>query len=603
MDYGVRQKRIVPCASLDRWETGKATVAAGLVPATMAAPPHPRRRPALLDALRGYRLSDLRHDAVSGAVVGLIAITLSIPFAIASGAGADAPRVGLVTAVVAGTVAALAGGSRYLVTGPTGGFIVVLGGVVARHGLDGLLLATMMAGGLLLLAGLFRVGQAIKFIPYPVTVGITAGLALAILVGQLPSLLGTPAPDVGASALHGLWTAGAGLARGAWEPLSLVVAVATIAAIALVGRTLPRVPSLVGGFLLAAVLVAALPIDVPALGDLYALPHGLPAPRLPEWDWALARAVAPDAVTIAFLGALQTLLAALVADGMTRTRHDANQELVAQGLANLASPLFGGLAAAGAVARTATGIQNGARSPVSALVHVAVVLLALRVLAPLIGRAPMPVLAGLLAVVCWNMSQRHHLRRVLRMPRADAGVMLVTLVLVVAVDIGVAITVGMVLAVGFFLHRLSLMTHVGAVDPLKDPELQPARYQASDVPAGVVVYSIDGPFFFGAADQFQETIGEITGAPKVVVLRMRDVPFLDATGLNGLLLAVESLRARGVQVFVSAIQSQPLELLERSGSVAAIGDANLFKDTPSALAEARRRLALPPAAQAQGLQP
>lgn len=566
----------------------------------MAAPPS-RFRPALLEALRGYTLADLRRDAVAGAVVGVIAVTLSIPFAIASGAGEDAPRIGLATAVVAGTIAALSGGSRYLVTGPTGGFIVVLGGVVALHGYDGLLLATLMAGGLLVLAGLFRVGQAIKFIPYPVTVGITAGLAVAIFIGQLPALLGTPPPDAGASAVAGLLAAGRGLAHGLWDPLSLAVAVATVAAIALTARTVPRVPSLVGGFLLAGVLVAVLPIDVPALGEQYALPHGLPAPRLPEWDWALARAVVPDAVTIAFLCALQTLLAALVADGMTRSRHDANQELVAQGLANLASPLFGGIAAAGAVARTATGIQNGARSPVSALVHVAVVLLALFALGPVLGQVPMPVLAGLLAVVCWNMGQRHHLKRVLRMPRADAGVMLVTLATVVAVDVGVAVTVGLVLAVGLFLHRLSLVTHVGAVDPLKDPELQPARYQDSDVPPGVLVYSIDGPFFFGAADQFQETIAEITGAPKIVVLRMRDVPFLDATGLNGLLVAVESLRARGVQVFVSAIQSQPLDLLERSGSVSAIGDGNLFKDTPSALQEARRRLAAP--ARAQGIQP
>lgn len=557
----------------------------------MSAPSPRRPRPALWGSLRGYRGADLGRDVLAGSVVGLIAITLSIPFAIASGAGPDAPRVGLVTAVVAGTVAALFGGSRFLVTGPTGGFIVVLASVVARHGFDGLLLATAIAGGLLLAAGLLGLGQVIKFIPYPVTVGITAGLALSILLGQVPGLLGTSAAS--GHPLEVLWQAAGDVAAGAWAPWSLAVAAATVAAIVAMGRIAPRVPSLVAGFVLVAAAVALLRLPVDTIGDLYTLPRGVPEPALPSWNWALARAVFPDAVTIAFLGALQTLLAALVADGMTRTRHDANQELVGQGLANLASALFGGLAAAGAVARTATGIQNGARSPVSALVHAAVVLAVLLLLAPLIGHVAIPVLAGILAVVAWNMSQRHHLRRILRMPRSDAGVMLATLALVVVVDIGVAVTVGMVLAVGIFLHRLSGMTHVDAVDPLRDPELQPARFKESDIPPGVLVYSIDGPFFFGAADQFQETIAEITGAPKVIVLRMRNVPFLDSTGLNGLLLAVEALQRRGIKVLVSAIQSQPLDLMERSGALRTIGDANLFRDTPGALAEARRLVGAP----------
>lgn len=561
-----------------------------------AAAPRRRSRLAIAAALRGYTAQDLGRDLLAGSVVGLIAITLSIPFAIASGAGADAPRIGLVTAIVAGGVAALVGGSRFLVTGPTGGFIVVLAGTVAAHGYDGLLLATLIAGALLLLGGLFRVGHVIKFIPYPVTVGLTAGIALAIFIGQLPALLGTPAPPATGHTLDGVLAAARGLQAGTWDPWALAVAAGTVAAIALAGRYAKRLPSLVAGLAIAVALTHLLRLPVAMLGDVYTLPTGFPAPRLPAWDVALAREVFPDAVTIAFLGALQTLLAAVVADGMTRTRHDSNQELVAQGLANLASPLFGGLAAAGAVARTATGIQNGARSPVTALVHVAVVLAVLLLAAPALAFVPLPVLAGLLAVVAWNMSQRNHLRRVLRMPRADAGVMLATLVLVVAVDISVAVTVGMVLAVGFFLHSLGSLTQVGVVDPTRDPELAPVRFAESDVPPGVLVYSIDGPFFFGAADQFQETMAEITGTPKVVVLRMRNVPFLDATGLNGLLTATEALRKRGIRVLVSAVQSQPLDLMERAGAMRSIGDENLFRDTPAALAEARRHLGLPPAA-------
>lgn len=299
----------------------------------------------------------------------------------------------------------------------------------------------------------------------------------------------------------------------------------------------------------------------------------------------------PSAFTIFLLGAIESLLAAVVADGMTRSRHDSNQELVGQGLANMASPLFGGIAATGAIARTATNIQNGARTPLAALIHVAVVVAVLFSLSGLAGLVPMACLAGILAVVAWNMSEHHRFRRLLRMPREDAGVMLATFAITVFVDLTWAVGVGLLAAAVVFLRRMGRMTRVGTLDPLAEPPPAEPRFSAAEVPAGVLVYSIDGPFFFGAADQFQEALARVADPPRVVVLRLRNVPYLDATGLNALESAIEGLRRRGTRVLVSAIQSQPLDMMERSGAVHLIGDANLFKDTSQALAEASRHLA------------
>lgn len=517
--------------------------------------------------------------------MGLVAITLSIPFAIASGAGADAPAIGLITVVVAGGVAALFGGSRVLATGPVGGLIVVLAGLAQRHGLDGLLVTTMMAGAILVLAGLLRLGQVVKYVPYPVTVGFTAGLAIVIALGQFPTLLGTPTATAGA-AWRTAWLALEAAARGAWQPWTAATAVATVALIAAGGRLLPRVPNIVTGLVAATALVHLFSIPTPLIGDRYLLGDGLPTPGLPDWDWRDLGELVPDAFTLAFLIALQSLLAAVVADGMTRTRHDSDQELIGQGLANLAAPLFGGIAAAGAVARTATGIQNGARTPVAALVHVGVVLAALVVLAPVVALVPLAVLAGVLVMVCWTMSQRQHLRRLLRMPRQDAGILLCTLVLTVAVGLNVAIAVGMVLAVGLFIGRMGAATRVlpATAAPEADAEAV-LTFRPEDVPSDVVVYSIQGALFFGAADQFRDAMARMGQRPRAVIFRMRDVPYLDSTALNVLLTSVEELRRAGTRVLLTGIRSQPLEAMEEAEAVHVLGQENLFRTTAEALAE------------------
>lgn len=559
----------------------------------------PPLRPALLESLKGYSLRDLGSDASAGLVVGAVAIPLAIAFAIASGAS---PANGLVTVVIAGAIAALAGGSRYLVTGPTGAFVVVLAGIVAEHGLAKLLVAVVLAGALLVVAGLFRLGGAIKFIPYPVTVGFTAGIALVIFAGQLPDLFGVTLSDAPSEPLLKAWGTVEAVARGLANPWAVGIAVATILCIQAMKRWLPRIPGPVVALVLftalvqlAAPAVAGPESFVTTVGDRFAIPRGLPAPQAPEalFSPATLREMLPSAITIALLGAIESLLAAVVADGMTRRRHDSNMELIGQGLANLAAPFFGGIAATGAIARTAASVQNGARSPVASLVHVAVVAAVLYVLAPWAVLIPMAVLAGILAVVAWNMSERHHFARILRMPRSDAGVMLVTFALTVLVDLTVAVAVGLLLAVAIFLQRMSGMTRVGQVDPLSDKSPSPYRFTPEDVPKGVVVYSIDGPFFFGAVEQFQETISHIARPPKVVVLRMRDVHYLDATGLNTLERAIEGLQRQGCRVMLSSIQQAPLDLLQRSGAMKVVGDDNLFRTTPDALAEAQRFLGLP----------
>lgn len=551
------------------------------MPRTEPGTPPRRFHPASWHFVRGYRLADLPRDAGAGTLVGLVAITLSIPFAIASGAGSNAPAIGLDTVIVAGLLAALFGGSRVLVSGPTGGFIVVVASVVARHGFDGLVVATMMAGLILVVAGLLRMGQLVRYIPYPVTVGFTAGIALAIALGQLPALLGASLDQAATNPLLRAWLAVRAVEAGRWLPWTAAVAALTVAVTLAAGRFIPKVPSLVTGLVLSSAIVVLAGAPVPTLASAYALPSGLPAPHLPRLSVGMMADVLPDAFTIAILGAIQSLLAAVVADGMTRTRHDSDQELIGQGIANLVAPLFGGLPSAGAVARTATGIQNGARTPVAAMVHVAVVLAVLLVAAPVVGRVPLPVMLGILLVVCWNMSQRQHLRRLRRMPRADAGIVLVTLTLTVAVGLNVAIAVGMVLAIATMIRQLAGTTRI-TPGRGTDPEA-PLSFTDTDIPDGVVVYSIDGPFFFGAVDQFRDAIARVGTRPRAVVLRMRDVPYVDSTALNVLLTAVEDLRRKGTRVVLSGIRTQPLQALEENEAVHTLGQENLFRTTAEAL--------------------
>jgi len=557
--------------------------------------PAPRRdrwrfRPALLDSFHGYTRAQFGRDVQAGLVVGVVALPLAIAFAIASGAD---PHAGLVTVVVAGVLVALLGGSRLGVAGPTSSFVTVLYAIVATRGLGDLLLASLLAGIILVLAGLFRLGTILKLIPYPVTTGFTAGIAVTIFLGQLPDLLGLSLGKLPAQPLDRLLLVAGHVAQTHWP--TLLVGVATVLIIQLFKRFAPRVPGPVVALLGLTAAVAVLhPSGLVTVASKFPnLPTGLGWPRLPDLSWTGLERVLPDALVIAFLCAIESLSTAVVADGMAGTRHDSNQELIGQGVANVVSPLFGGLPAVGAIARTATNIQSGGRTPVASITHALLVLLVLYVAAPLAGLIPMAVLAGILTVVAWNISQRRRVFRILRMPKEDAAVMLGTFAITIVVNLAAAIVVGLLLSSAFFMRRMSDMAHVEVVDPAKDEHPFGHNVREQDIPAGVLVYSIDGPFFFGAADRFQETMARVAKPPKVVILRMRAVPYLDATGLNALEDAIQGLRKRGTRVMLAGIQTQPLDLMERSGAIHVVGDSNLFRTTLDALAMAR--LAVAPA--------
>ncbi len=549
-----------------------------------------RFRPAILDAFHGYTAKQAGKDVQAGLVVGVVALPLAIAFAIASGAD---PHAGLVTVVIAGTVVAFLGGTRFGVAGPTSSFATVLYAIVATNGIAELLLAILLAGVLLVLAGLFRLGAILKLIPYPVTTGFTAGIALTIFLGQVPDLLGLALGPLPPGTVERVTAMAAHVAETQWP--TLLLGLATIGIIQGLKHLAPRIPGPMVALVLLTAAVALLGIDAVTLGDRFPhLPGGLGAPSVPTVSWGLVQVALPDALVIAFLCAVEALSTAVVADGMAGTRHDSNQELIGQGVANMVAPLFGGLPGVGAIARTATNLQAGGRTPVAALVHSAFALVVLYVAAPLAALIPFAVLAGSLAVVAWNISQHRRVARFFRMPRSDAAIMMATFLITVLFNLAAAIVVGLLLSSAIFMRRMSDMAHIDIVDPKKDEHPFGHNVREQDIPEGVVIYSIDGPFFFGAADRFQETMAGVAKAPKVVILRMRAVPYLDATGLNALEDAITGLQKRGTRVMLAGIQSQPLDMMERSGAVRIVGDGNLFRRALDALVEARLHLGLPP---------
>ncbi|MEJ7734343.1 MAG: C4-dicarboxylic acid transporter DauA [Polyangiaceae bacterium] len=565
------------------------------LPALRVRPAH-----ALREALAaGYGLAQLRADVLAGLVVGIVALPLAMALAIASGVP---PQHGLYTAIVAGAVVALLGGSRTQVSGPTAAFVVVLAPVATRFGLSGLLLATMMAGAILVGLGVARLGRLIEFIPYPVTAGFTAGIAAVIAVMQLPDLLGvraaassahfgervqqlaTALPDArGSSALIGAWTLGVllclpRLTRRVPAPLVALVSAALLAW--LFARVVPgfAVDTIATRFSyeLDGVQHAGIPRSAPAWAWPWSLPGAGGAPMAPSLG--LLRELLPSAFAIAMLGAIESLLSAVVADGMAGTKHDPDAELVAQGVGNILAPLFGGIAATGAIARTATNVRAGARSPVAAVVHALFLLGAVLVLAPAVGWLPMPALAALLLTVAWNMSDARHFAHVLRVaPKSDALVQLTCFTLTVLFDMVLAVSVGVVLAALLFMRRMAEISGARLVDE-QHPQLR------EPLPAGVVLYQIAGPLFFGAAQKAMSSLDAIAGAHSVVILDMSAVPVMDATGLVNLESSVARLRARRVSVILAAVQPQPERVLRRAGMVEEPGVLAYRSDLPAAAA-------------------
>jgi len=516
--------------------------------------------PKLITTLReGYNAATFRADAIAGLTVAVVALPLSMALAIASGAS---PDKGLVTAIVAGFLISTLGGSRVQVGGPTGAFVVVVFHVIARHGYDGLLLATLLAGLILICAGLFRLGQMIKYIPHPVVTGFTAGIAVIIASSQVKDFLGLTAEAVPADFIP-KWQAYFGAVRTI-DPETLAVGLGALATIIVLRRFAPRLPGFLIAVIAASALVAVCKLPVDTIGSrFHDIPAGLPAPALPEISFAKIGEVMPSAFTIAFLAGIEALLSAVVADGMAGTRHRSDQELVGQGIANLGSALFGGLPATGAIARTATNIRSGARTPVAGIMHALFVLLFVLFATDLMAFVPMAALAAILLMVAWGMSEYERFLALLRMPNGDRAVLLITFGLTVLVDLTVAIGVGVTLASLLFMARMAETVHVdsgGRQDG--DPDSEDLR-QRDDLPAGVEVFRITGPFFFGVAGELLETLRRIGQSPKVIILRMRLVPLLDASGVQALQEFAEQSRRAGARVILSGIQPQPRAMLGR----------------------------------------
>lgn len=541
----------------------------------------------------GYTFEKFSKDLIAGLVTGIVALPLAIAFAIASGVK---PEQGLYTAFIAGFIISLLSGSRVQIGGPTGAFIVVVYGVVQQHGMEGLTVATLMAGVMLLILGFARLGSVIKYIPYPVTVGFTSGIAVIIALTQIPDFLGldidsVPSEFVGK--LESFWSH-----RGTFDPWSFGVGASALAIILLLPRLTHRIPGSLVAILAITALVSLLNLPVETIGKRFGeVPNTLPSLQFPAFSLEQIQTLFPVALAIASLGAIESLLSAVVADGMIGTRHRSNMELVAQGVANIVTPLFGGIPATGAIARTATNVKNGGRTPFAGMIHALTLLLILLFFGKWATLIPMPVLAAVLLVVAYNMSEWRLFLKLFGAPRSDLAVLLSTFFLTVLVDLTVAIQVGIVLAALLFMRRMEKVTHAGFIIPRDDEEEEihdPFALVNFEVPDGVEVFEINGPFFFGAASKFQDSISLLEDPPKVLILRMRNVPAIDATGLHALESIVDKTRSGGTEILISGIRSQPDQALAKSGLKGKIGETHIHKNVASALDHARRIVAQPP---------
>lgn len=577
-------------------------------------------KPKLFSCLKGYNAQKFSQDAMAGLITGIVALPLAIAFGIASGVS---PEKGIITAIVAGFIISLLGGSRVQIGGPTGAFIVIIYGIVTNpaYGEEGLLVATLMAGVLLVLMGFFKLGSVIKFIPYPIVIGFTAGIAVTIFTTQLGDIFGLkqevidPAtgqavidPETGSKLLAPLKTPGDFI--GKWvcyvnhlqyfNLWNFAVAVLSILTILFSPKLLRKVPGLnkIPGSLYAIVLVTLVVLamkhfggitGIDTIGDRFRIQGKLPAPVVPEITFEMIQDLMPIAFTIAILGAIESLLSAAVADGVIGDQHNSNTELVAQGIANIVSPIFGGIPATGAIARTMTNINNGGRTPVAGMIHAVVLLLILIVLMPLANYIPMACLAGVLVIVSYNMSGWRTFRTMMHNPKSDVSVLLVTFFLTVIFDLTVAIEFGIILACLLLLRRIASVGHITLqekeIDANDDTDVT-THEETLKIIDGVQVYEIDGPFFFGIANRFEELSAHMLDVPMVRIIRMRKVPFVDATGLHNLEVFVQKSHQQGIHVILSGVRPEVLKVIRKSSLYGEVGEKNIFDHINGAMARA-----------------
>jgi SulP family sulfate permease len=538
-----------------------------------------------------YSPQTFRKDLMAGITVGIVSLPLAMAFAIASGVD---PEKGIFTAIVAGFLISLLGGSKVQIGGPTGAFVVVIYGIVMRLGYEGLLMATLMAAILLVLMGLLRLGSWIKFVPYPLITGFTTGIAVVIFSSQIKDFLGLKIDQLPVDFLL-KWKA-IFSALATWDPITCTVACGSLGLIILIRRFVPVIPWGVGSIVIATAACWAFSLPVETVADRFGeIPRALPCPSFPSFDFNIEsiRSLVPDALTIALLAAIESLLSAVIADGMMGGRHKPNCELIAQGVANLGAALFGGIPATGAIARTAINIKTGAKTPVAGMVHAITILCLIFALAPVVGKIPLAALSAVLVMVAWNMSELDHFRHLFKAPSGDVAILLTAFLLTILVDITVAVEVGMVLAAFLFMKRMGERSGVITHGIFKEDvqaegsENDPDAISNKEVPAGVEVYEVDGPLFFGVADTLKDLLHDVVFPPKVFILRMRKVPVIDASGLHALAELYKKCQRDHTVLILSGVKGQPARHLKKFGLEEVIGKENIFPHIDLALQRTR----------------
>lgn len=544
----------------------------------------------LFSCLKTYDKKTFMSDLMAGIIVGIVALPLAIAFGIASGV---TPEKGIITAIVAGLVISLFGGSKVQIGGPTGAFIIIIYGIIQKYGFEGLTIATLMAGFFLVLFGLLRLGTIIKYIPYPIVVGFTSGIAVTIFTTQIKDLFGLTLPSNPSDFIE-KW--GVYLQNfNTIDPWCALIGVASVVVIAVTPRFSKKIPGSLIAIILMTIVALLLKnfagvLSIETIGDRFSISNELPAAQVPDMNWETIKSLVSPAITIAILGAIESLLSATVADGVIGDHHDSNTELVAQGLANIVSPLFGGIPATGAIARTMTNINNGGKTPVAGIIHAVVLLLIFLFLMPLAKYIPMACLAGVLVVVSYGMCGWRSFLELMKNPKSDVTVLLITFFLTIIFDLTIAIEVGLIIACLLFMKRMSETTDVKAIteeiDLNQDAEFSTGNLDHLIIPQGVEVYEINGPYFFGAGNKFEEIMASFGDRPKVRIIRMRKVPFVDSTGIHNLTNLCEMSKKEGIQIVLSGVREKVNGQLEHAGFYHLIGEENICSHINLALKRA-----------------
>ena len=544
----------------------------------------------LFSCLKTYDKKTFMSDLMAGIIVGIVALPLAIAFGIASGV---TPEKGIITAIVAGLVISLFGGSKVQIGGPTGAFIIIIYGIIQKYGFEGLTIATLMAGFFLVLFGLLRLGTIIKYIPYPIVVGFTSGIAVTIFTTQIKDLFGLTLPSNPSDFIE-KW--GVYLQNfNTIDPWCALIGVASVVVIAVTPRFSKKIPGSLIAIILMTIVALLLKnfagvLSIETIGDRFSISNELPAAQVPDMNWETIKSLVSPAITIAILGAIESLLSATVADGVIGDHHDSNTELVAQGLANIASPLLGGIPATGAIARTMTNINNGGKTPVAGIIHAVVLLLIFLFLMPLAKYIPMACLAGVLVVVSYGMCGWRSFLELMKNPKSDVTVLLITFFLTIIFDLTIAIEVGLIIACLLFMKRMSETTDVKAIteeiDLNQDAEFSTGNLDHLIIPQGVEVYEINGPYFFGAGNKFEEIMASFGDRPKVRIIRMRKVPFVDSTGIHNLTNLCEMSKKEGIQIVLSGVREKVNGQLEHAGFYHLIGEENICSHINLALKRA-----------------